>query len=71
MTGPAFEAFLARLYVEADLREAFLRDPEGEAGAAGLTKEECASLAGMDPVGLELAAESYGRKRAANRRRGP
>ena len=32
--SPAFESFLARLYVERPARERFLADPRGEAAAA-------------------------------------
>jgi hypothetical protein len=60
----AFEAFLARLYVDAAVRERFLADPRGEAARAGLTPSECAALDGIDRSGLELAARSFASKRA-------
>lgn len=57
------EAFLARLYTDAALREAFISDPEAVARKEGFVGGEAAALAATDPVGLRLAAESYGRKR--------
>ena len=64
MTGPAFEAFLARIYTDAEARARFLADPAGEARRAGLSDEESAALASVDRAGLALAAESFARKRA-------
>ncbi len=64
----AFEAFLARLYVDAEVRQRFLADAQGEARRAGLAPDEVAALADIDRVGLALAAESYARKRSAHRR---
>ena len=66
MSSPAFEAFLARLYVDAATRAEFLADPRGSAAAAGLTAEECEALARIDRAGLELVAESISRKRASH-----
>lgn len=63
MSSPAFEGFLARLYVDASFRARFLTDPDGEARRAGLGPDECAAVRGIDRVGLELAARSYERKR--------
>jgi hypothetical protein len=60
-----FEAFLARIYVDAKARRLFLADPRGEATRAGLTPEEAEALAAIDRTGLELAARSYERKREA------
>jgi hypothetical protein len=60
----AFEAYLARLYVDASARARFLADPRGEATRAGLTPAECAALDGIDRPGLELAARSFASKRA-------
>ena len=59
------EQFLARLYVDAALRERFLADPVGEAMRAGLDRATAERLAEIDRVGLELAADSFARKRAA------
>lgn len=68
MSAVALEAFLARLYTEAPLRRRFLDDPAAVAREAGLAPEEVAAMEAIDRVGLELAAESYARKRAAHAR---
>ena len=65
MSRPAFEGFLARLYVDPGLRAAFLADPERTTSAAGLEPEEIAALRAIDREGLELAAASFAYKRAA------
>ena len=70
MSAAAFEAFLARLYVDADARARFLADPRGEAQRAGLAPAECRALESIDRVGLQLAAASYERKRAGRERGG-
>jgi hypothetical protein len=57
------EAFLARLYVDAAFRARFLADPVGEAARAGFDRATAERLARIDRVGLELAAESFARKR--------
>ena len=59
----AVEAFLARLYTDAALREAFIANPGDVARREGFVGEAAAALASTDLVGLRLAAESYGRKR--------
>jgi hypothetical protein len=63
--SPAFEAFLARLYVDAAARQRFLLDPrrEAEAADARLTAEEVDALTRIDRTGLELAAASFAAKR--------
>ncbi len=61
--SPGFEAFLARIYVDAEARRRFLADPQGEAMRAGLAPGEAGALAAIDRAGLELAALSYERKR--------
>ena len=61
--SPAFESFLARLYVDRSARERFLADPRGETVAAGLAADEIAAAVGIDRVGLELAAASFAHKR--------
>jgi hypothetical protein len=66
--SPAFESFLARLYVDANARSRFLLDPGGEAAAAGLADEEIAAAVRIDRVGLELAAASFAHKRRRKRR---
>ena len=65
----AFEAFLARIYVDPHARDRFLRDPMGEAGRAGLWPHEIAALERIDREGLELAAASIAAKRAHGERR--
>jgi hypothetical protein len=69
MSAAALEAFLARLYTDAAARARFLVDPESEAAKAGLSAADCAAMAQCDRVGLALAAESFGRKRALHGRR--
>jgi hypothetical protein len=59
----AFEAFLARIYTDDGARARFLADPRGEAMRAGLRGAEVDALERVDRVGLELAAESFARKR--------
>jgi hypothetical protein len=61
----AFEAFLARLYIDAEARAAFLADPLAEARRAGLDAKQAAALAAIDRPGLELAARSITAKRSA------
>lgn len=63
MNTAALEAFLARLYTDATLRERFLADPQAEAQHAGLGEQECQALLQIDRVGLELAVRSLTRKR--------
>jgi hypothetical protein len=62
------EAFLARLYTDAELRARFLADPVGEARRAGLDQETAERLASIDRKGLELAAASFAAKKS---RKGP
>jgi hypothetical protein len=57
------EAFLARLLVDADLRESFLREPDAEALRAGLGEAERQALRAIDRIGLGLAARSIAAKR--------
>lgn len=64
------ESFLARLYVDERLRARFLADPRGEARRAGLDDAAVEKLAAIDREGLELAAESFARKRRVKRRSG-
>lgn len=58
-------AFLTRLYVDEGTRARFLADPRGEAIRAGFDPHACEALAGIDRAGLELAARSFEKKRAA------
>lgn len=64
MNQVALEAFLARLYVDAALRAAFLADPRATALGAGLSEQVARGLCEMDFDGLELAAASYAKKRS-------
>jgi hypothetical protein len=57
------EAFLARIYVDAQARERFLNDPVAEALKAGLSHDEIEAVKQIDQVGLELFAVSLERKR--------
>lgn len=69
--SPAFEVFLARLYVDAAARSRFLENPERVAAAAGLAEEEIAAAIRIDRVGLELAAAGFAHKRRQKRRPHP
>jgi hypothetical protein len=69
MTTPEFEAFLARVYVDAEFRARFLHDPSGEAKRAGLSDTEGLALEKIDRSGLELAVRSYNAKRGRKVRR--
>jgi hypothetical protein len=57
------EAFLARIYVDAQARARFLTNPTIEAAKAGLSQEEVEAVKQIDQVGLELFALSLERKR--------
>ena len=63
MNTARFEAFLAKIYVDAEARARFLADPRGEAMRAGLTEPEISALENIDRIGLELTAQSLERKR--------
>ena len=63
MSTPVVEAFLARIYVDAQARERFLSNPTAEALNAGLSHDEVGAVKQIDRVGLELFAESLQRKR--------
>ncbi|MBE3025816.1 hypothetical protein GQ37_000470 [Janthinobacterium sp. BJB1] len=65
MSSPALETYLARLYTDDAVRDAFLLEPRAQALLHGLSPQEADALAAMDRVGLRLAAASYGAKRAA------
>ena len=62
------EKFLARLYVDAQLRGRFLRDPLAAAKAEGLSEQECAEVARISPQEMERAAGSFERKREGKKR---
>ena len=63
MSAAAVETLLARLYTDAELRCEFLREPGEVALRAGLDAAEVAAMAAIDRIGLEMAGESYARKR--------
>ena len=63
MSTSLLEAFLARIYVDAQAREKFLRDPTAEAVRAGLSDDEIEAVKQIDQVGLELFTVSLERKR--------
>lgn len=52
--SPAFETFVARLYVDEKLRQAFLADAAAVAEGAGLTADEIRAVQRIDRTGLEL-----------------
>ena len=63
MSTSLLEAFLARIYVDAQARERFLSEPAAEALKAGLSQDEIEAVKQIDQVGLELFAVSLERKR--------
>jgi hypothetical protein len=64
----ALEIFLARLYAEPALREAFARDALAACAGSNLTADEVQALLRMDGNGIELAAWSFACKRASRKR---
>jgi len=68
MSQQALETFLARLYTEEAFRRAFIADPHGAARRAGLDDAQALQMASMDPDSVELAAQSYARKRESRQR---
>ena len=65
MSAQKLETFLAKLYVDSQARSRFLADPRGESLNAGLNEDDRAAVERIDRVGLELAADSFARKRAS------
>jgi hypothetical protein len=63
MSTARFEAFLAKIYVDAEARARFLADPRGEAMRAGLTEPEISAFEKIDRIGLELTVQSLQHKR--------
>jgi hypothetical protein len=61
--SPAFETFVARLYVDETLRRAFLADAAATATRAGLMPDEIRAVCAIDRTGLELAARVFEHKR--------
>jgi len=70
MSAANLESFLARLYTDARLREAFIANPERATRAKGLDAAEIEALKNIDRDGLAFAARSYAHKRAAHARTG-
>ena len=66
MSSPALETYLARLYTDDAVREAFLLAPHAQALLHGLSPQEAEAMAAMDRIGLQMAAASYRAKRAAH-----
>lgn len=64
MSEANFEALLARIYVDPDVRERFLCNPTAEDLVVGLSQEEIEALKQIDRVGLELFAISLQRKKS-------
>ena len=65
MSSVTLEAFLARLYTDAQLRRRFLDDPLAVSRDSGLDEDQARAMAAIDRVGLRLAAASYTAKRNA------
>jgi hypothetical protein len=63
MSAARLEAFLAKIYVDENLRERFLADPRGEAAKVGLNEREISALEKIDRAGLILTAQSLQKKR--------
>ena len=63
MSASIVEAFLARIYVDAQARARFLSNSTVEARAAGLSPDEVEAVKQIDQIGLELLALSLERKR--------
>jgi hypothetical protein len=63
MSSAAIEAFLANIYTNPDACARFKANPLAEASRAGLSAEECSAVANIDWPGLELATQSFARKR--------
>lgn len=64
MSDSRLESFLATIYVDAEAREKFLADPQGEATRAGLAAQDIESVVNIDRVGLEMFAHSLNHKKA-------
>jgi len=69
MSAKQFEAFLARLYVDAGSRARLRSNPLAEAKNAGLSNAESKALENIDWVGLEMASQSFANKRELRRPR--
>ncbi len=62
-----FEAFLARIYVDAEARTRFLADPQAAATLAGLSPDETGAAVNIDRLGLEMTVRSLQHKRGSKR----
>jgi hypothetical protein len=62
-----FEAFLARIYVDADARARFLAAPRAAATAAKLSPQEIDAAEKIDRLGLHMTANSLRHKRRGKR----
>jgi hypothetical protein len=71
MTTPAFEAFLARVYTDAEFLARFLADRRATAQAAGLSAAETSALEAIDAGALRLTHASLATKRAHSTRARP
>jgi len=60
----SWESLLARLFVDAELRARFKRDPACVGREFGLDERALAALTNADWTGLDLAARSYAHKQA-------
>ena len=67
MNDSRLEAFLARIYVDREVRARFLADPRGEATKAGLTAQQVEDVVKIDRDGLQLMAQSLERKKQGRR----
>jgi hypothetical protein len=63
MSSMRLETFLARLFVDPDFRENFLRDPRRVVEEHGLDGADRESALAIDRPGLLLAARSFAAKR--------
>jgi len=70
MSSAALETYLARLYTDDALRDAFLLQPRAQALLHGLSQQEADAMAAMDRIGLQMAAASYRAKRAGRAEHG-
>lgn len=66
MSSPALETYLAQLYTDDALRQAFLDAPQAQSVLHGLTPQEAEAMAAIDRIGLQMAAASFQHKRAAH-----
>ena len=57
------EAFLAKIYEDAEARNRFLQNPREEAIAAGLSPADVDAVAKIDRQGLQMTANSLLHKR--------